>query len=139
MQSVCPPSEFGSDFEINDQPKLMSQADVNDLVRDLELTEDKAQIFSSRLKEHNLVKKGVSSSYYLDRHVQYSKFFVVEENVCFYQDVPGLYDATEWRLFIDSSKESLKAVLLLIGNMKPSIPFAHAVELKKRMARWHHC
>jgi hypothetical protein len=37
----------------------------------------------------------------------------------------------EWRLFIDSSKVSLKAVLLHNGNVLPSIPVAHAFGLKQ--------
>ena len=37
----------------------------------------------------------------------------------------------KWRLFIDSSKASLRAVLLHNGNTHPSIPVAHAVQLKK--------
>ncbi|GBP36844.1 hypothetical protein EVAR_96090_1 [Eumeta japonica] len=41
------------------------------------------------------------------------------------------YDKTEWRLFIDSSKYSLKAVLLHNGNKKPSIPIGHAVNCKE--------
>lgn len=40
------------------------------------------------------------------------------------------YDAMEWRLFIDSSKKSLKAVLLNDGNKFSSIPVGH-----KRMQR----
>ena len=36
----------------------------------------------------------------------------------------------EWRLFIDSSKVSLKAVLLHNGNVLPSIPVAHAFGIK---------
>ena len=34
------------------------------------------------------------------------------------------YNPEEWRLFIDSSKLSLNAVLLHNGNTKPSIPVA---------------
>jgi len=37
----------------------------------------------------------------------------------------------EWSLFIDSSKVSLKAVLLHIGNVLPSIPVAHAFGIKE--------
>ena len=37
----------------------------------------------------------------------------------------------EWRLFIDASKTSLKAVLLHIGNVKPSVPMAYAANLKE--------
>ena len=41
------------------------------------------------------------------------------------------YRFIEWRLFIDSSKLSLKAVLLHQGNIKSSIPLVHAVETKE--------
>ena len=37
----------------------------------------------------------------------------------------------KWRLFIDSSKVSLKAVLLHNGNILPSIPVAHAFGVKE--------
>lgn len=41
------------------------------------------------------------------------------------------YDQSEWRLFIDSSKCSLKDVLLYNGNLFGSIPVAHSVNLKE--------
>jgi hypothetical protein len=37
----------------------------------------------------------------------------------------------QWRLFIESSKVSLKAVLLLNGNTFSSIPLVHAVHTKE--------
>jgi len=37
----------------------------------------------------------------------------------------------EWRLFLDSPKVSLKAVLLHNGNVLPSIPVAHAFGIKE--------
>jgi len=37
----------------------------------------------------------------------------------------------QWRLFVDSSKVSLKAVLFLNGNKFPSIPLVHAVHMKE--------
>ncbi|GBP18527.1 hypothetical protein EVAR_12988_1 [Eumeta japonica] len=41
------------------------------------------------------------------------------------------YKTSDWRLFIDSSKVSLKAVLLHNGNKYPSVPVAHATEIKE--------
>ena len=41
------------------------------------------------------------------------------------------YIDTDWRLFIDSSSSSLKAVLLHNGNKLPSIPLAHSAHLKE--------
>jgi predicted esterase len=41
------------------------------------------------------------------------------------------HDPQEWRLFIDSSKLSLKEVFLHNGNQHPSIPVGHAVHMKE--------
>lgn len=41
------------------------------------------------------------------------------------------YEARDWRLFIDSSKKSLKGVLLHNGNKYASIPVAHSVDFKE--------
>jgi hypothetical protein len=43
------------------------------------------------------------------------------------------YKVKEWQLFIDSSKRSLKAVLLHNGNNYASLPIGHSVHLKKRL------
>ena len=55
-----------------------------------------------------------------------------------YYDVAGLMNALgikhepqEWRLFIDSSKLSLKTVLLYNGNQHPTIPVGHAFHMKE--------
>ena len=41
------------------------------------------------------------------------------------------YNAAEWRMFVDSSKRSLKAVLLYNGNTVASLSIAHSVTLKE--------
>lgn len=41
------------------------------------------------------------------------------------------YNAEEWRIFIDSSKSSLKAVLLFILNTRPPVPLAYGVDMIK--------
>ena len=40
------------------------------------------------------------------------------------------YESKDWRLFIDSSKQSLKCVLLHNGNQFASVPIAHSTTLK---------
>ena len=42
------------------------------------------------------------------------------------------YDPNEWRLFIDSSKKSLKCVLLHNENFFGVICFGHSVYLKEK-------
>lgn len=39
----------------------------------------------------------------------------------------------EWRLFINSSKTSLKSVSLHFGNMYTSIPVGHSVHMKEKL------
>lgn len=75
---------------------------------------------------------------YRNRHKRFDKFYATKENTTYCHDVSGLFEefgepyiSSEWRLFIDSSKLSLKAVLLHQGNDKPSIPVAHAVNMKE--------
>ena len=48
------------------------------------------------------------------------------------------YDPNDWRLFIDASKTSLKAVLVHNGNEKPSIPIRYAVNTKETYATMAH-
>ncbi|GBM13696.1 hypothetical protein AVEN_148214-1 [Araneus ventricosus] len=64
--------------------------------------------------------------------MEFTQFFSKEGNLVFCNDVQGLnkcfdieYDPSEWRLFIYSSKTSLKEVLLYIGNSFASLPLGH--------------
>jgi hypothetical protein len=41
------------------------------------------------------------------------------------------YNPDQWRLFSDSSKVRLKVVLLHSGNRFPSVPLAHAANMKE--------
>ena len=43
----------------------------------------------------------------------------------------GNYDPNDWRLFIDSSKNSIKAVLLHNGNILPSVSIAYSTTMKE--------
>jgi len=53
-------------------------------------------------------------------------------DVCSVMEVLGHeYNPDQWCLFIDSSKVSLKVVLLYNGNRFPSVPLAHAASMKE--------
>lgn len=131
----------GSEFLVESasvEPHLINSKEFNDLVRDLNLPKLKAEILASRLKQWNLLKKDVKVSDQRKRHEIFSGFFTKEDGLCYCNDVKGLFDAigipcvpSEWRLFIDSSTKSLKAVLLHNGNKFPSLPLAHSVMLKE--------
>lgn len=77
-------------------------------------------------------------SHYRKRNKDLAALFKVDGPLCFCHNIEELFhklgevhNPHEWRLFIDSSKRSLKAVLLHNGNAKPSIPIAHSVHLKE--------
>lgn len=86
-------------------------------------------MLASRLQQWNLLASDIRVNFYRSRGDQFTKYFESKDGYQYCHDIRGLfksmcqsYDAEEWRLFIDSSKVSLKAVLLHNGNNKPSIP-----------------
>lgn len=103
-------------------PQTFTQKELNDLVRDLGLPKDGAEYLAAALKRKHLLANGTTASFYRDREKKFRKFFTndTENSLVYCSDVKGLvdelkpnvYEDEEWRLFIDSSKRSLKAVLL---------------------------
>ena len=90
----------------------------------------------SRLQQWNLLESDVGISLLRDREKDVVQFFFMEGNLNYCNDIDGLmvalritHDPDEWRLFIDSSKTSLKAVLLHNGNVLSSIPVGHIVHM----------
>ncbi|GFU38635.1 uncharacterized protein TNCV_2868211 [Trichonephila clavipes] len=69
-------------------------------------------------------------------------FFSQEKDLVFCNDAGGLlqqmglkkFQPSDWRLFIDSSKRSLKCILLNNGNKYGFIPIAYSVTLKEEYA-----
>ena len=112
------------------EPHWITQEDLNDLARDLYL--------ASRLKQWNLVQDYVRITSFRNRNEDLASFFDMENKLCYCTNIPGLFTSlglphnpSDWRLFIDSSKRSLKGVLLYNGNKYPSIPIAHSVNLNE--------
>jgi hypothetical protein len=76
--------------------------------------------------------------FYRGRHNEFKVFFSQEYGVVFYNDVCSVmeklgheYNPDHWRLFIDSTKVSLKLVVLHNENSCPSVPLAHAANMKE--------
>lgn len=116
----------------------ITQNELSDLIRDLDLSKNKAEILASRLQQWNLLQENVKISVYRDRHKDLTQFFAMKSDLVFCHEINGLmnslnieYKPEEWRLFIDASKLSLKAVLLHNGNELPSIPVGYAVGMKE--------
>ena len=121
-----------------DKIHRISQDELSDLIRDLNLSKEKAELLASRLQQWNILEENVKVSIYRDRQQRFCPFFKKENNIVACCDINGLmtnlkmeYRPQHWRLFIDSSKLSLKAVLLHNGNALPSIPIGYAVHIKE--------
>ena len=116
-----------------------TQSELNDLIRELQLTKEKSELLGSRLREKNMLASGVKFSWYRNREKEFRKYYAQEDQLVFCTDIRNLlhqlgqgeYDPSTWRLFIDSSKRSLKAVLLHNSNVLASIPLAHSTKLSE--------
>lgn len=144
-------SRSGSGFEltpsevsVSSNITLITQAYFNDIVRDMGASLRGAEILASRLKQCNVTAPDfkITSGRKGDERQKYAEFYNVhkEDNfeLVFCADVNGLFGMfgiahvpNEWRLFIDGSTQSLKAVLLHNGNVHPSIPIAYALNFKE--------
>ena len=128
--------EDDADFEVDTQCSSKDPHSPNQ-------NELEAEILSSRLKEWNLLAPSCKISKPRKRHVTFANFYAMSSDsdrlsLCdctdiqvLFQEIGIAYSASDWRLFIDSSKQGLKAVPLHNGNVYPSIPIAHSVQMKE--------
>ena len=120
-------------------PELFSQTEVNDLVRDLGLSKKAEEMLASRLQEKHLLDDSAKVSYFRKRDQSFATFFSEWKEFVYCHNIPGLlrqlgvalYIPTKWRLFLDSSKQSLKCVLLHNGNLYGGVPVGHFVHLRE--------
>ena len=112
---------------------------MDDLIRDLSLLKSQAEFLASRLSERNLLLRKTKITAYRNKEKKFLPFFSKENSVVFCNEVKGLislykigeYKPGDWWLFIDSSTECLKAVLLHNGNEFVAVPLGHSTILKE--------
>ncbi len=125
--------------EISQAPQPFNQEDLNDLIRDLGLSKLQAILMASRLKERNLLESNTKINCYKKREQLLVPFFSKEEHLVYCNNIAGLlcamgienYNPEDWRLFLDSNKTSIKAVLLHNGNKYGSVPVGYSKTLKE--------
>lgn len=120
-----PPRQFAP--IIKKKPHFITQSDFNDLVRDSRMSQNGAELWASRLQQWNLVAPDskVTANRKRAHASDFDECFSIHEesNIAYCNNIT---DPNDWRLFIDASVQSLKAVLLHIGNIFPSVPIAYS-------------
>ncbi len=103
----------------SNEPHLLTEGELNDIVRDLKLSKKQAELLGSRLNGWNVLREDTKVCLYRGRHDEFKDFFSQEDSEEFLNDVCSVMEVLghefipdPWRLFIDSSKVSLKVVLL---------------------------
>ena len=108
------------------------------LVRVIELPKNAAELLAFRLHERNLLTSGTKVTFFRFREQVFLPFFTMQNGFVYCNDMHDLlsgknciYEPSGWRLFIDSSKASLKCVLLSNGGKYAFIPIWHSVLMKE--------
>ena len=119
------------------EPHLLTR-DCKVLVHDLNLSKNHAEVSGSRLKggifSTKILQYASSANAKINSKNSSPKKMIWYfcNNVCSVIQVLGHQcDPTEWRLFLDSSKVCLKAVILHNRNKFPSVPVTHATNIKE--------
>ena len=82
--------------------RLFSQRALHDLIKDINLTKDKAELLGSHLKERNLLEHGVSITTARHRHKELFQYFTMANNLCYCDDAESLMQ----RLYSDGEQVS---------------------------------
>jgi len=74
------------------EPHLITQDELSDLIRDLNLTKTQSEILGSRLQQWNLLDNNTRISVYRKRQQCLSSFFSMEGSLCYCNNVKDLFE-----------------------------------------------
>lgn len=93
MSDIAQGKESGgsdSDFQTTSHSEFFDQNELNDLIRDLNLSKEFPEFLSSRLKEGNVLRARTKITFYRRREKDLLPFFTEGNNVIFCNDIGGL-------------------------------------------------
>jgi len=67
-----------------------TQSELNDLIRELQLTKEKSKLLCSRLRGKNMLASGVKFSWYRNREKEFRKYYAQEDQLVFCTDIGNL-------------------------------------------------
>lgn len=129
----------------DNQSHQITEEEMDNIVADLALSKGRSEKLARILKRKNVLAPDARVTKYRKRQQDFQNlYFINGEKTYAYCNNPTMlmlamfanhpYNAEEWRLFIDSSKNSLKVILLHVSNKAPSIPLAYSTETKETHA-----
>lgn len=134
---------FDPSFEVEseDEPEFLTQDNMDYLIAKGRMSKKEAESVASYLKRKKLTDHVIATAY-RKRQREYQPFFTnvtdPHEPYAYCNNVRGLflamkmeYIAEDWRLFVDGSSSSLKALLLHKSNRKPTVPLYYANNKKE--------
>ena len=105
--------ESDTSFQHESAPLLINQERLNDLVRDLYLSKENAELLGSRLQQWNLLEPGTTISSFCIRNQSLARYYASAENICYCKNIEELmtelgceHNPAHWRLSTDSRKPS---------------------------------
>jgi hypothetical protein len=131
--STSADADFTANLQFNKFHRI-TQQELNYLIKDFDLPKGKAELLGSRMQQWNILEENIRISVYRKIYKDLVQFFKMERGLVASTDIDGVmqtrninHNPLDCRLFIASSKLSLKAVFLHNGNTLPSIPVGHSV------------
>ena len=101
------------------------------------MSKKQTEILGSRLRGWNLLQKDTKVCFFHNHQEVFQDFYSEENDLMYCKKICAVIDVldheqktTLWRLFIESSKTSLKAAILHNGNKLPSVPLAYVTNIK---------
>ncbi|GBM46311.1 hypothetical protein AVEN_88005-1 [Araneus ventricosus] len=91
--SACGGSKHDDDFSCFDEtssPHKITSIELNDLVRDSDLSISKEEILASRLQQWNLLEETVRVTSFRTHHLLFESLFKKEESLAFCCDIDGI-------------------------------------------------
>lgn len=126
----------------DNRPQQITEEEMDNIVAELGLSKGHSERLARILKGKNVLAPDARVTKYRKRQQDFQNlYFINGAKTYAYCNNPTLlmlamfvnhpYNPDEWRLFIDSSKLSLKVVLLHVTNKVPAIPLAYSTETKE--------
>ena len=78
------------DFGPKEMSQIFTQEELNDLVRDLDLSKESSEVLASRLNEKGLLHRSASVKFFRNREKILLQFFTEDEDMVFCNNVSGL-------------------------------------------------